>query len=85
MSSGVVSTASSSGRCSCSDGVYEVLERELRAFIVGEWAVLARLKPMMPIKVVLQRVLTAEDVLSFEQVQRGVADAIQILERSILK
>ena len=31
--------------------VHKPFERELRTFIVGEWAVLARLKPMMLVKV----------------------------------
>jgi hypothetical protein len=45
--------------------VHEACECQLRAFIVREWAVLAWLKPMMPVKVALQRMLTAEDMLSF--------------------
>ena len=40
---------------------------------------------MMLVKVALQRVLAAEGVLSFEQGQRGVADAIQTLERPALE
>ncbi len=47
--------------------VHEAPERESRTFIVGEWAVLAWLKPVMPVKVALQRMFTAEDVLLFEQ------------------
>ena len=46
--------------------VYKAFECELRTFIIREWAVLARLKSMMPVKVALQRVFTAEGVLSFE-------------------
>lgn len=65
--------------------VHEAFECELRTFIVREWAVLARLKSMMPIKVALQRVLAIEDVLSFELEQRDVANAIQTLKRSTLK
>ncbi len=65
--------------------VHEALERESRTFIVGEWAVLARLKPVMPVKVALQRMFAAEDVLSLEQGQRGVADAMQTLERPTSK
>ena len=61
--------------------VHEAPERESRTFIVGEWAVLARLKPVMPVEVALQRMFAAEDVLSFEQRWRGVADAMQTLER----
>ena len=34
--------------------VHEAVEYELRAFIIREWAVLARLKQMMPVKVALQ-------------------------------
>ncbi len=34
--------------------VHETVEHELRAFIIREWAVLARLKQMMPVKVALQ-------------------------------
>lgn len=52
--------------CSVTFKVYEASERELRIFIIGEWAILARLKPMMPVKVALQRMFTTEDVLSFE-------------------
>jgi len=65
--------------------VHKAFERELRTFIVGDWAILARLKPMMPVKVALQRMFTAENVLSFEQGQRGVANAMQTLERSTLE
>lgn len=65
--------------------VHEAFECELRTFIVREWAVLARLKSMMPIKVALQRVLAIEGVLSFELEQRDVANAIQTLKRSTLK
>jgi len=45
--------------------VHEAFERELRTSIVGEWVDLARLKTVMPVKVALQRMFTAEDVLSF--------------------
>lgn len=55
--------------------VHEAFEGELRTFIIREWAVLARLKPMTPVKVALQRVLATEGVLSFEQGERGDADA----------
>jgi hypothetical protein len=65
--------------------VHEAFKRELRTIIVGEWAVLARLKPMVPVKVTLQGVFAAEDVLSFEQGQRDVVDAMQTLERPTLK
>ncbi len=41
--------------------VHEAFERELRTVIVGEWAILARQKPVMPVKVALQRMFTAED------------------------
>jgi len=61
--------------------MHKAFERELRTFIVGEWAVLARLKPIVPVRVTLPRIFTAEDVLSFEQGQRNVADAMQTLER----
>jgi len=56
--------------------VHEAFKRELRTFIVGEWTVLARLKTVVPVKVALQRMLTAENVLSFKQGQRGIADAM---------
>lgn len=65
--------------------VHEAFERELGTFIVGEWTVLARLKTVVPVKVALQRMLTAENVLSFGQGQRGVADAMQTLEWSTLE
>ena len=60
--------------CSVTFKVHKASERELRIFIIGEWAILARLKPMMPVKVALQRMFTTEDVLSFEQGQCGVAN-----------
>ena len=44
---------------------HQILERELRTFIVGEGTVLAGPKCVIPVKVALQRVLAAEDVLSF--------------------
>ena len=47
--------------------VHENVEHELGTFIIREWAVLARLKSMMPVKVALQRMFAAEDVLSFAQ------------------
>ena len=51
---------------SCADFImHEAFVSELRAVIAGEWAALARLKLMVPIKVALERMLTAEDVLSF--------------------
>jgi len=62
--------------CSVTFKVHEASERELRIFIIGEWAILARLKPMMPVKVALQRMFATEDVLSFEQGQCGVANII---------
>ena len=65
--------------------VHEAFECELRTCIIREWAVLARLKPMMAVKVALQRVFSTENVLSFEQGERGVADAMQTLERPTLK
>lgn len=34
--------------------VHKTFEGELRTFVIREWAVLARLKPMMPVKVALQ-------------------------------
>jgi len=46
--------------------VYKAFKRELRTFIVRKRAVLARLKPVMPVKVTLQRIFATEDVLSFE-------------------
>ncbi len=61
--------------------MHEAVDRELSAFIVGEWAVLARLEAMMPVEVALQRMLTTEDMLSFAQRQRGVANTVQTLER----
>ena len=64
--------------------VHKALERELRTVIVGEWAILARLKPMMTVKVTLQRMFAAEDVLSLEQGQHGVTDTVQTLERATL-
>ena len=39
----------------------------------------------MPVEVALQRMLTAEDVLSFMQGQRGVVKAVQTLERPALE
>ncbi len=33
--------------------VHEAFERELRAFIIEEWTVLARLKLVMPVEVTL--------------------------------
>jgi len=65
--------------------VHKAFERELRTVIVGEWAVLARLKPMMPVKVALQRMFATEGVLAFEQGQCSVTDAMQTLERSTLE
>ncbi len=65
--------------------VHKAFERELPTFIVRERVNLTRLKPMMPVKVVLQRMLTAEDVLSLGQGQRGVAEAMQILVRLVLE
>lgn len=56
--------------------VYEAFEPKLRTSIVGEWAILARLKTVMPVKVALQRIFTTEDVLSFEQGQRSVANIV---------
>ncbi len=47
--------------------VHEAFERELPTSDIGEWAALARLKLMVPVEVALQRMLTAEDVLSFMQ------------------
>jgi len=38
---------------------------KLPTFVIGEWAVLARLKVMVLIEVTLQRMVTAEDMLSF--------------------
>jgi len=46
--------------CSVTFKVHEAFERELRTFVVGEWTVLARLKTVVPVKVALQRMLTAE-------------------------
>jgi len=65
--------------------VREAIERELPTSDVGEWAALAGLKLMVPVEVALQRKLTAEDVLSFMQGQRGVAKAVQTLERLALE
>ncbi len=65
--------------------VHKAFERELPTFIVRERANLTRLKPMMPVKMVLQRMLTAEDVLSLGQGQCGVAEAMQILVRLVLE
>ena len=65
--------------------VHEAFECEPRTFIIRELAVQARLKTMMPVKVALQRVFTAEGVLSFKRGQRGVADAMQTLERPTLE
>lgn len=45
--------------------VHKAFERELRAFIAWEGAVLARPECMMAVKVALQRMLVAEDVSSF--------------------
>ncbi len=47
--------------------VHETFERELRTFIVEKRAVLTEPKPVMSIKVTLQRIFAAEDVLSFAQ------------------
>jgi len=55
--------------------VHEAFERMLGTFIVGEWAVPTRLKPVVPVKVALQRMFAAEDVLSLELRQRSIADA----------
>lgn len=71
--------------CSVILKVHKAFECELRTFIIREWAALARLKPMTPVKVALQGVLAAEGVLSFEQGQRGIADAMQTLERPTLE
>ena len=65
--------------------VHEAFERELPTSDIGEWAALARLKLMVPVEVALQRMLTAEDVLSFMQGQCGVAKAVQTLERPALE
>ena len=45
--------------------LHQILEPELRTFMVGEGTVLAGPKYVIPVKVALQRVLAAEDVLSF--------------------
>ena len=65
--------------------VYKAFEREPHTSITGERAALARLKLMVPVEVVLQRVLAAEDVFSFTQGQPGIAKAIQKLERPTLE
>jgi len=65
--------------------VHEAIERELPTSDVGEWAALAGLKLMVSIEVALQRKLIVEDVLSFMQGQRGVAKAVQTLERLALE
>ena len=65
--------------------VHKVFKHELCTFITREWAFLARLKSVMPVEVALQRIFTAENVLSFMQGQPNVADAMQTLERLTLK
>ena len=65
--------------------VHDAFERELPTSDIGEWPALARLNLMVPVEVALQRMLTAEDVLSFMQRQRGIAKAVQTLESSALE
>lgn len=48
-------------------------------------AVSFKLKPVMPVKVILQRMLAAEIVASFEQVQRGITKVVETLQRSPLE
>lgn len=47
--------------------VHGIVEHELDTFIVGEWIVLARLKPMIPVEAALLRMPTAEVVCWFKQ------------------
>ena len=47
--------------------VDEALEVGLSTKVVGKFAVLAGLKLMVPVEMVLRRVITAEDMLSFAQ------------------
>ena len=61
-------------RCVTLEG-YKAFKYELRTFIAGKWAILARLELMMPIEVAFQRILTAEIAFSFIFRQPGVADA----------
>ena len=65
--------------------IHEAFKRELSTSVVGEWAALTGLKPMMPVIVALQRMFATEDVLLFEQGQRGVTEARQTLERLALE
>jgi len=45
--------------------VYKAFERKLPICDIREWAALARPKLIVPVEVALQRMLTAEDILSF--------------------
>jgi len=65
--------------------VHEACKCQLHTFIVEKWAVLTWLKLMMSVKVTLQQMFAAEDMLLFEQRQCGVADAVQTLKRLTLK
>lgn len=65
--------------------VYEAFESELRILVIRKRAVLSRLEPVMPVEVALQRMLTAEEVLSFTRGERCVAQAMQILEKPTLE
>ncbi len=53
--------------CSMIFKVHKAFECELCTFVIRERAVPARLKRVMPVKVTLQRMLAAENVLSFGQ------------------
>ena len=45
--------------------VHEAVEGKLFTSDIGEWAALTRQKLTMPVEMALQRILTAEDMLSF--------------------
>ena len=65
--------------------MHKASECELRTSIVGKWATLVRQEPVMPIKVALQRISAAEDMLSFERGQRDIVDTMQILKRPAIE
>ncbi len=61
--------------------IHEAFKDELPTSGIREWTTLARLERVMPVKMALQRILTAEITLLFIQGQRDLPKAFQALER----
>ena len=59
--------------------VHESVEHELGTFVVGEWAVLARLEEVTAAEMTLQRMFTAEDVDSFLEREGDITQTIETL------